>query len=106
VRVLEPCGELYLTLEALGAQRFGNLSVQDLERDRTVVPEVVGEVHDSESPPTEFLVEAVAVLQGDEERIVRCQNASIFGDGDTVRGGVGRRQRSVGRAAASCGPDG
>ena len=42
--MLEPGGEPDLALEALGAERGGELGVEHLERDRPVVPEVAGEV--------------------------------------------------------------
>ena len=40
--MLQPGGEADLALEALGAERGGQLGVEHLERDRPVVPEVAG----------------------------------------------------------------
>ena len=48
--MLEPGGDPDLAQEALGAERGAELGVQDLERDRAVVLEIVGEV-DVAMPP-------------------------------------------------------
>ena len=49
VGMLQPRGELDLALEPLGAERGGDLGVQDLERDGAVVAQVVGEEDDGKS---------------------------------------------------------
>src|SRR6185369_17426386 len=40
VWMLKPCSELDFLLEAVGAEAGGDLVVQDLQRDGTVVPEI------------------------------------------------------------------
>ena len=49
--MLEPGGELDLALEALGAERGGELGMEHLERDGAVVPEVVRRGRRSAMPP-------------------------------------------------------
>ena len=61
VGVLEPGGELDLALEALGAERGGQLGMEDLERDRPVVLQVVGEIDRGHAPAPELALERVAV---------------------------------------------
>ena len=61
--MLEPGGELDLALEALGAEGGSQLGVEDLERDRAVVPEVLGEVDRGHAAPAELTLEPVAVGQ-------------------------------------------
>ena len=59
VRVLQPGGELDLALEALGAERVGQVGVQHLERDRPVVPQVLGEEDRGHAAPPELALEGV-----------------------------------------------
>ena len=63
VGVLEPGGELDLALEALGAERGGQLGVEHLERDRPLVLEVAGEIDGGHAPAAELALERVAVPQ-------------------------------------------
>ncbi len=63
VRVLQPGGELDLALEALGAQRAREIGVQHLERDRPVVPQVLGEEDGGHAAPPELALEPVAIRQ-------------------------------------------
>ena len=49
-----------------GPSDGGELGAQDLERDRAVVPEVVGEVDRGHAAASELALEAVAVGQGDD----------------------------------------
>ena len=61
--VLQPGGELDLSLEALGAQRLGQVGVEHLERDRPLVAEVLGQVHDGHAAAAELPLERVASAQ-------------------------------------------
>ena len=61
--MLEPGGEPDLALEALGAERRGELGVQHLERDRPVVPQVVREVDGRHPAPAQLALERVSVRQ-------------------------------------------
>ena len=54
-------GESDLALEALGPERGGELGVEHLERDRPLVPEVVGEVDGGHAAAAELALEGVAV---------------------------------------------
>ena len=58
--MLEPGGEADLALEALGAERGGELGMQDLEGDRPVVAEVVGEVDRGHAAAAELALDRVA----------------------------------------------
>ena len=62
--MLEPGGEADLALEALGAERGGELGEQDLEGDGPVVAEVVGQVDDGHAAAAELALEGVAVGEG------------------------------------------
>jgi hypothetical protein len=64
VGMLKAGGELDLSLEALGAEAGCELGQQDLERDRAIVPEIMGEVDRGHPPPPELTLEHVAVAQG------------------------------------------
>ena len=59
VRVLQPGGELDLALEALGAQRAREIGVEHLERDRPVVPQILGEEDGGHAAPPELALEGV-----------------------------------------------
>jgi len=63
IRVLEPSDRLDLALEALRAERVGQLGVQHLERHGALVPEVAGEVDRGHSPAPQLALDHVAVLQ-------------------------------------------
>ena len=65
--MLQSGGELDLPLEPLGAQRHSQLGVEHLERDRPVVPEVLGEEDRRHPAATELALDRVAV----SERLAR-----------------------------------
>ena len=57
--MLQPGGELDLALEALGAERAREIGVQHLERDRPVVPQILGEEDGGHAAPPELALEGV-----------------------------------------------
>ena len=61
VGMLQPSAEADLAQETIGSYRVSQLRAQDLERDRTVVPDMVGEVDRSHAAATELALDAVAV---------------------------------------------
>jgi hypothetical protein len=61
VGVLEPCGGLDLASEAVRAERLSQLGVEDLESDRPLVSEVVGQEHRGHAAAPELALEAVAI---------------------------------------------
>ena len=63
VRVLQPRGESNLLLEAIGAKGGGEIGVQDFERDRSIVPEIVSEKDRGEAAATELALDAVLAGQ-------------------------------------------
>jgi hypothetical protein len=63
VRMLKACGELDLALEPFCAEGLRDLGVQDFQRDGSVVPEIVREVHDGKATASELALDAKAVLQ-------------------------------------------
>ena len=75
VRVLQPGGQLDLAQEPLGAERGGELGVEHLERDRAVVPEVLGEVDRRHAAAPELALERVAVGEGLAQRRRRLTHA-------------------------------
>ena len=68
MRVLEPRRELDLPEEALGAQRVGQLRVEELERDRAVMAKIVSKVDSSHTPTPELALDAVPIGKGDPQR--------------------------------------
>ena len=71
VGVLQPRRELDLTLKPLGTQAIGQLGAQHLERDRTVVAQVPGEVDRRHPAAAELALERVAAGQGGLESLER-----------------------------------
>ena len=63
VGVLQAGAEADLAQETIGPHRMGQLGAENLERHRSVMPEVVGEVHRGHAPATELALDAVAVRQ-------------------------------------------
>jgi hypothetical protein len=60
VRVLEPRGEPDLALKALGAEGVSEIGVKDLEGDRAVVADVVGEIYRGHAAAAELALDRVA----------------------------------------------
>ena len=100
VRVLEPGGEVDLALEALGAERGGELGEQDLEGDRAVVAEVVGQVDDGHAAAAELALERVAVGEGVAQAVRHAHGAPAVRETDClVRGSGDGGQVNPDRAA-------
>jgi hypothetical protein len=59
--MLEPRGKVDLPLEALGTERGGELGEKNLEGNRAVMPDVIGEIDDGHAATTELALEGVAV---------------------------------------------
>ena len=57
-------GELDLAEEAVGAERRRQLGVNDLERDRPLLPEVLSQVDRGHPAATDLALDAKAVGQG------------------------------------------
>jgi hypothetical protein len=55
--MLEAGCDLDLLHKALGAERMGQLLVQDLEGDRPIVPEIARQVDGGHAAPAEFALE-------------------------------------------------
>src|SRR4051812_2925135 len=64
VRMLKSRGKLDLALESLGAERCGDFVVQNLERYRAVMPEVVREVDDGETAAPKLALDPVPTSKG------------------------------------------
>ena len=77
VRVLQPCGQLDLAQEPLGAERGRQLRVQHLERHRAVVAEVGREIDRGHAAAAELALERVSVGQGRRERAVRIRAHAV-----------------------------
>ena len=67
VRVLEPCGGANLGQEPLAAERRTEVGVQHLDRDVTLVTQVVGEVDRGHAALAEFTAHAVPVSEACRE---------------------------------------
>ena len=79
--MLKPRGETDLPEKPVTAEAQGELGVQRLERNRTIVPEIPCEVHRRHPASPELALDGVAVAQGTPQ---------LFGLGwhDRVRGPV------------------
>jgi hypothetical protein len=64
VGMLEASGELDFAVESFGAYCFGDVGVEDLERDVSVVPQIVSEIHRRESTLAELPLDRVSPGQG------------------------------------------
>jgi hypothetical protein len=60
VRVAKLRSELYLSKEAVAAERFGEFRSQHLERDIPVVPQIVREVYGRHAANAELALDRVA----------------------------------------------
>ena len=67
MRVLEPGGEADLALEPLRPQRGRQLGVKDLEGDRPVVADVLGQVDRRHAPAAELPLDRVAAGEGSSQ---------------------------------------
>jgi hypothetical protein len=61
VGMLEPGSEFDLALEALRAERGGEFRVQDLQGNRSIVPEIVGQKHGRHATTPKLPLDAVAI---------------------------------------------
>ena len=77
--MLQPGGELDLAEEAVRPQCGREVGMEDLERDRTVVPEVAGQKDRGHAPTAELALDRVPVAQ------------SVAQQGQRVYVGVRRR---------------
>ncbi len=66
--MLEPGDGANLAQEALGSEGGTELGVEDLQRDRSVVLEIVGEIHPRHPAPAELTLEPVAAGEAGLER--------------------------------------
>jgi hypothetical protein len=64
VGVLEACGGGDLPQKALGPEHGGELRPEDLERDLSLVLQVLGQVDRGHAALTELMLDAVAALEG------------------------------------------
>ena len=78
--MLQPGREADLPLEALGAEAGGEMLVEELERDRPVVTEVLRQPNRGHAAAPELALEGVAVAQSRAQRCYR------IGHGTRCRG--------------------
>jgi hypothetical protein len=92
-----------LALEALGAERGGELGEENLEGDGPVVAEVLREVDNGHAAAAELALEGVAVGEGVAEGVRNSDGGSWVNVGDEgkVTWGGGGRQRSWPAASGS-----
>ena len=77
VRMLEPGGNFDFLLEALGAERDGQLRMQNLQGDWTVVPEIVGQKHGGHAATTELALNAVAISEATLEPVAKIYHSNL-----------------------------
>jgi hypothetical protein len=75
--MLEPGDELDLALEALGADGGRELGVEQLQRYRPVVTDVVGEVDRGHAAPPKLTLDAVAVGQALFETLAEVRHVAF-----------------------------
>jgi hypothetical protein len=78
MRVLEARDGLDLALEALGAERLGQLRMQHLERHRPLVPEVMGQKYGGHAAPSQLAIELVSVSQAALELIAEVCHVGLL----------------------------
>ena len=61
--MVQACGDGNLTQESLGTECGGELGIQDLESDGTIVLQIAGEEHGPHSPAPDLALDTVAVGQ-------------------------------------------
>jgi hypothetical protein len=66
--MLQSGSKLNLALEPLGTERGGQLGVEHLECDWTLVLDVAGQIDRGHAPTTKLALEHVAVAQGSSQR--------------------------------------
>ncbi len=72
VRVVEPGGDSDLAQEALRANCVGELGVEDLERERPVMPKILSQVNRGHTPAPELPLNLIAVGESFDERLRWC----------------------------------
>jgi len=77
VRMLKAGRELHLSLEPFGADRRGDVFVQDFQRHRPVMAKVVRQIDDGEPPSPELALDTISVLKAGFERVPRGQKAGV-----------------------------
>ena len=77
--MIEPGGEFYLPQETLGPERARQLGMQHLQRHRSIVLGVLGEVNRRHPPAPKFPIDCVDVAQGVFQPVDResCGNGLI-----------------------------
>jgi len=83
VRVLQPRGEPDFPKEALPPQRRGQIRVEDLEGDKTVVLQVTGEIDRRHPAAAELALDRVAAGEGGLQVAELVGQAAIPGRGTT-----------------------
>src|SRR5438270_858407 len=69
VRVTELCGDLDLAEKAVGAERVGQLGLEDLDRDEAVVLQVAGAIHDRHAALPQLPFYRIPAAQGSGESL-------------------------------------
>lgn len=62
--MIQACRELYLAEETIGAERTGELRVQDLEGDSAIMLGVLREVDGRHASAPELAIDAVQAAEG------------------------------------------
>ena len=75
MRMLKTSGETNFLFEAIGPEGGRDLVVEDLQRDRTIVPEVMREKHGGKAAASEFTLDPVLT------RELRREGRQVFTDG-------------------------
>ena len=73
--MLKPRGELDFALESFGTEQRRELAMQDLERNRPIVPQVMGQEDGGHASRADLLVEAIAPVERFIERRLRIRHA-------------------------------
>ena len=77
------CSRLH---EAVGAEHRGQLRLQQLERNLSLVPEILGEIHGRPSALAEMTLDAIAASEGRVEAVGLLVDARHGADTTSVRG--------------------
>lgn len=97
--MLQACGKFDLTFKPFRAERLRDLRVQHLERDRSIMAQVVSEIHDREPAAAELSVNAKSILQRPGEAVAIRQRYSRNWDRLRYRNGARTSRRGIDAAA-------
>jgi hypothetical protein len=75
--MLEAGSQFDLALEAFGTERDGQFRMQDLQGDRTVVPDIMGQKYSGHAATPELALNAVAIGEATLEPVAKIYHSNL-----------------------------